>query len=108
MNTMTPVNTTTALVSDSDVAVVVFTGVIVFVTLFLATLGGPFFAARFPVILALLFAATTPADSSAVADRVLGWGLGVAAISIAAVVLWPVPEESPVSTLVAQACRALA
>jgi len=97
-----------ALVSDSDVAVVALTGVVVFITLYLATLGGPFFAARFPVVLALLLAATTPADGSVVGERVLGWALGTAAISIAAVVLWPVPPGSSVSTLVAQACRALA
>jgi len=97
-----------AALSGSDVALVVMTGVVVFTTLYLATLGGPFFAARFPVLMAYLLAATTAAHGSDLVERIAGWALGVAAISIAAVVLWPVPTGSPVASLVAQTCRALA
>jgi hypothetical protein len=84
-----------ALLSGSDVAIVLMTGVVVFTTLYLATLGGPFFSARFPVLMAYLLAATTSGDASVLTDRMLGWALGAAAIAIGAVVLWPARPNHP-------------
>ena len=88
--------------------VVIVTGVIVFLTMFLGTLGGPFFAARFPVVLSLLFATTAGKWGSTLPDRMIGWGVGTVAIAIAAIVLWPLRPRTPATAVVADVCRAMA
>jgi uncharacterized membrane protein YccC len=97
-----------AALAGNDVALVVVTGTVVFATMFLGTLGGPFFAARFPVVLSLLFATTAGQWGSTLPDRMLGWAVGCVAITIAAIVLWPLRPRTPATTLVAELCREVA
>ena len=104
--TMMPIG---AALAGHDIALVVVTGLIVFVTMFLGTLGGPFFTpARFPVVLSLLFATTAGKWGSTLPERMLGWGAGTVAITIAAVVLWPLRPRTPATAVVADVCRAMA
>ena len=76
-----------------------------FVTIFLGSLGGPFYLARFPVIVAFLFSVTSPQSSTSELQRPLGWITGVMCIAVGALVLWPIPIDHPVRSLVAASCR---
>ena len=96
-----------AALVGNDIALVVVTGVIVFLTMFLGTLGGPFFAARYPVVLSLLFATTAGQWGSTLPERMLGWGAGPWRSRIAAVVLWPLRPRTPATSVVADVCRAM-
>ena len=94
----------TALVGD-DALVVATTGVVAFAVLFLGTLGGPFYSARFPIVIAFLYGATTTASGDAVAQRLVGWTVGTLAITLASLVLWPAHDLSEVPSLVADVLR---
>ncbi|MBM3661186.1 MAG: hypothetical protein FJW95_17015, partial [Actinobacteria bacterium] len=90
---------------DWPVAVVALTGAVVFTTMFLAALGGPFYAARFPIVVALLLSVTTESSADLVAARTVGWLCGTLAITVAALVLWPARAPSAVPELTADVCR---
>jgi hypothetical protein len=77
------------------------TAVVTFATYFAGVLGGPFFAARFPVMIAFLYAATTPQLGRSVREDVVGWMLGTVAAAGASVLLWPASRRYPIRSLVA-------
>ena len=77
------------------------TAVVTFATYFAGVLGGPFFAARFPVMIAFLYAATTPTLGGSVSQDVVGWMLGTLAAAAASVLLWPAARRYPIRSLVA-------
>jgi len=94
-----------AALEDHPPLVVAATGVVVFTTMFLGTLGGPFYSARFPVVIAFLYGATTVATGSAMQDRLLGWAVGAVAVTVGSLVLWPERDLSEVPALVADVLR---
>jgi uncharacterized membrane protein YccC len=81
------------------------TAAVAFVTIFLGSLGGPFYLARFPVIVAFLLSVSSPETSTSAWQRPLGWACGVVCIAVGALVVWPVPIDHPVRSLTAASCR---
>jgi uncharacterized membrane protein YccC len=86
------------------VTAVVATGLVTFATFALGCLGGPWFTARFPVIIAWLYAVTAP-SWAALSDRVLGWLAGTLLIAVAALVLWPLRPRHSARSLAGKVCR---
>jgi len=80
----------------------VVTALVTFATYFAGVLGGPFFAARFPIMIAFLFAATAPAGRSMLVEDLTGWTLGTVAAALGSVVLWPSHRRYPVRSLAAE------
>lgn len=77
------------------------TAMVTFATYFAGVLGGPFFAARFPIMIAYLYAATTPQLGGSIREDVVGWMLGTVAAAGASALLWPASRRYPIRSLVA-------
>ncbi len=84
--------------------VVIVTGLVVFTTFYVGALGGPWFSARFPVVIAFLYAAAAP-EPGALGERMVGWAAGTVLIALAALVLWPLRPRHTARVLAGQASR---
>ena len=60
------------------------------------------------LLLAFILPVSLPAPTSAIPDRLAGWGLASVAAVVAVAVLWPAPARDPLRGPAAAACRALA
>ncbi|MFZ4518486.1 MAG: FUSC family protein, partial [Microthrixaceae bacterium] len=98
-----PVAEVTARVSP--VLVVAATFVVALLAFFCGVLGGAFYAARFPVLVAFLLTACSAPLGDDLAPLVFGWAVGTVCIAVAAVTLWPAPVRFPVRRLSGAAAR---
>lgn len=96
-------------VISNEVVIVALVGVaVVFCVRFVGSFGGYFGASVSPLILAFVLAASVPAPSSAVGDRVLGWVVAGLVSTVAALVLWPRRERLQLRDAARVAAGALA
>jgi len=91
-----------ALVRPSVPLLLAVTAVVTFGVYFLGVLGGPWFAARFPVMIAFLYSATALPEGATSLDDVAGWMLGTFAAAVASVAFWPAHRRYPVRSLLAE------
>ncbi len=82
--------------------------VLAFVIEFAAVLGGYVPAARSPLSLAVVLAASVPGPAAVIPDRIGGWLIGGVAATAAALLLWPRYERDAVVKAAVGALRAVA
>src|SRR5712691_4380931 len=79
-----------------------------FVTLFSGVISGYFAAAATGALLTFVLPVTIPAPSSAIPDRLEGWGLAAGAGICAVMLLWPTRQRADLQHEAAAALRAVA
>jgi uncharacterized membrane protein YccC len=82
--------------------------VVGFVVIFAGVVSSVLAGATTSLLLAFILPVSLPAPTSAIPDRLEGWGLASVAAVIAVAVLWPAPTRDPLRAPAAAACRALA
>jgi uncharacterized membrane protein YccC len=82
--------------------------VVGFATLYSGAINGYFAAATTGAILTFVLPVTIPAPSSAIPDRLEGWGLAIGAGTLAAMLLWPPRGRGDLQGEAARALRAVA
>ena len=97
-----------AVVRPSVPLLLVTTAAVTFGVYFLGVLGGPYFAARFPVMIAFLYAATALPEGAASVDDVVGWLLGTVAAAVASAAFWPAHRRYPIRSLLSDLAAASA
>ena len=83
-------------------------GAVGFATLFSGVLGGYVSAAATGAILTFVLPVTIPAPSSAIPDRLEGWGIAVGAGICAVMFLWPPRRRADLQRAAAETLRAVA
>jgi uncharacterized membrane protein YccC len=81
---------------------------VVFCVEFAGVFSGYVAGSRFPLLLALVLAASVPAPAAAVPDQVLGWLIGGFVASAAGLLLWPLYERDGLHNAASAAMRSLA
>jgi uncharacterized membrane protein YccC len=82
--------------------------VVGFGTLFSGVFSGYFSAGATAAILTFVLPATLPAASSAIPDRLAGWGLATGAATCAVMLLWPLRRSADLQREAADAVRSVA
>jgi uncharacterized membrane protein YccC len=81
---------------------------LVFCVEFAQVFSGYLAGSRFPLLLALVLAASVPGPASAVPEQVLGWLIGGCIATAAALLLWPLYESDGLRSAASAAMRSLA
>jgi uncharacterized membrane protein YccC len=81
---------------------------VAFVVLFSGVVSSVLASASTALLLAFILPVSLIAPSSAIPDRLLGWGMASAASLLAISLLWPAPARDPLRAPAIAACRAVA
>jgi Fusaric acid resistance protein-like len=96
------------LCSSSPWLAAVATAVVGFGTLFSGVFGGYFSAGATAAMLTFVLPVTVPAATSAIPDRLAGWGLATGAAICAVMLLWPLRRGADLQREAAEAVRSVA
>jgi Fusaric acid resistance protein-like len=81
---------------------------VAFAVLFAGVVSSVLAGATTSLLLAFILPVSLPAPSSAIPDRLAGWGVASGAALLAIALLWPAPERDPVRGAAIAGCRAVA
>ena len=96
------------LASRSAWLAAVAMALVAFAVLFAGVVSSVLAGATTSLLLAFILPVSLPAPSSAIPDRLAGWGAASAAALLAIALLWPAPARDPVRAAAIAGCRAVA